>query len=151
MKINASLAKSLLWVSLFGLALPMQAKPPAEQAPASQDETTKVAEPVIPGVVAARKNGGYIGIELADGGYKISFYDNDKKQVSCDVDRATARWNPSYKKGDERRVLILSDDGKTLISNPPMIRPPYNFKLFISLLSAEGEVVESFPAIDFRA
>lgn len=150
MKINASLAKSLLWVASFGLALPVLAQTSAKPAPAKQEETTKEKEPVIPGIVAERKNGGFIGIELADGGFKISFYDKDKKQIPCDVAQATARWNPSYKKGDERRVLNLSSDGKNLISNPPMVRPPYNFKLFVTLLSADDQVVESFPALDFR-
>jgi hypothetical protein len=151
MKINASLAKSLLLATSFGLALPMLAQPPAKPAPAKPGETAKEeAEPVIPGMTLTRKNGDFIGLELADGNFKLSFYDKKKKPIPCDVAQATARWNPSYKKGDERRVLNPSGDGKTLISNPPVVRPPYNFKLFLTLLSEDGQAVESFPAIDFR-
>ena len=153
MKINASLAKSLLWVAAFGLALPTLAKPPAKSAPApaKQEETAKAEgdepEPTIPGISVARKNGGFIGIEIADGGFKLSFYDAKKKQVPYDVARATARWNPSYKKGDERRVLNPSGDGKTLTS--AAVRAPYLFKLYVTLLSEDDQAVESF-VIDFR-
>lgn len=151
MKINASLAKSLLWVASFGLTLPVLAKPAVKpvRAPAKQEEIAKEAEPVIPGVVAERKNGGFIGVEIADGGFKLSFYDAKKKQIPCDVARATARWNPINKKGDERRVLNPSGDGKTLTC--VRVQPPYNFKLFITLLSEDGEAVESFPGLDFRS
>jgi hypothetical protein len=151
MKINASLAKSLLLFASFGLALPVLAQAPAKPAPAKPGETAKEEpEPVIPGTTLDRKDGSFIGLELADGGFKLSFYDKKKKQVACDVAQATARWNPNNKKGDERRVLNLSGDGKTLVSNPPVVRPPYIFKLYLTLLSEDGQVVESFPAIDFR-
>ena len=146
MKINASLAKSLLLVASFGLALPVLAQAPAKPGAAAKEEP----ELVIPGITLTRKNGDFIGLELADGNFKLSFYDKNKKPIACDVAQATARWNPSYKKGDERRVLNPSGDGKTLVSNPPVVRPPYNFKLFLTLLSDDGQVVESFPAIDFR-
>jgi hypothetical protein len=150
MKINAALAKSLLLVTSFGLALPVLAQAPAKPAPAKQAEIAKEEEPVIPGLAVARKNGGFIGLELADGGFKISFYDEKKKPIPCDVARATIRWNPNNKKGDERRILNLSGDGKTLVSNPPVVRPPYIFKLYLTFLSEDGQAVESFPMIDFR-
>lgn len=153
MKTNAAFAKSLLVVASFGLVLPMLAKPPAKPAPAAakQEEAAKAegddAEATIPGVSVARKNGDFIGIEIADGGFKLSFYDKKKKQIDCDVARATARWNPKYKKGDERAVLNPSGDGKTLTS--PNIRPPYNFKLYLTLLSSDDQAVETF-VVDFR-
>ena len=146
MKINAALAKSLLLVSSFGLALPMLAKPPVKPAPAKQEETAKAegeaAEPTIPGVSAKRANGGYVGVTVDANGFTVSFYDNKKKQVDCDVAQAAIRWNPSYKIGEERRMLNPSGDGKTLTSTP--VRAPYNFRFRLILLDANAEALESF-------
>jgi hypothetical protein len=153
MKINAVLAKSLLLVVSAGLGVPMMAKPPAKPAPAAaqQEETAKPEgeepEPTIPGVSAARANGGFIGITVDGGGFKLAFYDAKKKPVECDVARAAAHWKSKTIIGEERRVLNPSGDGKTLIS--AAVRPPYNFKLYLTLLSADDQVVESF-IIDFN-
>jgi hypothetical protein len=154
MKINAALAKTLLLVASTGMVLPMLAKPPAKPAPApaQQEETAKAdgeePEPTIPGVSAPRANGGFIGIEIAGGGFKLSFYDKKKKQVDCDVARAAARWKPNYTIVQERSILNPSGDGKTLVSSD--VRPPYNFKLHLTLLSEDDKAVESFT-LDFRA
>jgi len=153
MKINAALAKTLLLVASTGMVMPMLAKPPAKSAPApaKQEETAKAegeeADGVIAGISAARANGGYIGIEIAGGGFKLSFYDKKKKQVDCDVARASARWKPNYTIVQERCILNPSGDGKTLTSST--VRPPYNFKLFLTLLSDDEKAVESF-VLNFR-
>ncbi len=156
MKINAALAKSLLLAASVGMVVPLLAAPPAKPAPskpapAKQEEIAKpegeTPEATIPGISAPRAKGGFIGIEVDESGFKLSFYDKDKKQVDCDVARATARWDPSYKVGVERRVLNPSGDGKTLTSTP--VRPPYNFRLFLTLLNENGEAVESFSGLKF--
>jgi len=152
MKINAALAKSLLLAASTSLVLPMLAKPPAKAVPAAakQEETAKPdgeePEAVIEGVSAARANGGFIGVTLADSGF-MAFYDAKKKPVDSDVSRAAARWKPNYKIGEERRMLNPSGDGKTLTSSP--VRPPYNFKLYLTLLGENDQAVESF-VMDFR-
>src|SRR5882757_10913630 len=143
MKINAALAKSLLLVVSAGMVVPILAKPPAKPgpAPAKQEDTAKPEgdepELTIPGVSVPRANGGFIGITIDDSGFKLSFYDKKKKPVDCDVARATARWKPNYKIGEERRVLNPSGDGKTLTSTP--VRPPYQFKLYLTLLSEDDK------------
>jgi len=153
MKINAALAKTLLLVASTGMVMPMLAKPPAKTAPApaKQGETAKAEgeepEPTIPGISAKRTNGGYIGIEIAGGGFKLSFYDEKKKQVDCDVAHAAARWKPNYTVVQERCILNPSGDGKTLVSSD--VRPPYNFKLSLTLLSEDDKAVESFT-LDFK-
>ena len=154
MKINAALAKTLLLATSMGMAMPLLAKPPAKPAPApaKQEETAKPEgeepEGTIEGISAPRKNGGYIGITIDDSGFKLSFYDKKKKPVDCDVARAAARWQPKYRIPDERRILNPSGDGKTLVSSS--VRQPYNFKLYLTLLSDDDQAVESF-VLDFHS
>ncbi len=161
MKINAALAKSLLLAASVGMVVPLLAAPPtkpaptkpvpAKPAPAKQGEIAKPEgekpEATIPGVSAPRAKGGFIGVEVGDSGFKLSFYDKDKKPVDCDVARASVRWNPSYKHGEEHRVLNPSGDGKTLVSTT--VRPPYNFLFFLTLIGENGDAVESFPGLKF--
>jgi hypothetical protein len=64
------------------------------------------------------------------------------------VVRAALRWQPTYQRAPELHVLGPGD-GKSLSGAKP-VRPPYSFKLFMSLF-AEGsdEPVESY-VVDFR-
>ena len=77
----------------------------------------------------------------------MSFYDAKKKAMAPDLIRATLRWTPNYKPGVEFYVLGPGD-GKSLTA-AKTVRPPYTFKLFISLF-AEGtdDPVESY-VVDF--
>jgi len=157
MKSNASLLKILLVVVSLGAAMPLGAqsasagtapKPGAGKsvaAPASKQEP----EPKIPGIVLTRPKGGYLGLTLAGGGFKLSFYDAKKKPAKVDVARATARWPVRYKAGDEHAVLLPSGDG-TALASTYFVHPPYVFKLYLSLFK-EGDqnAVESY-VIDFR-
>ena len=96
---------------------------------------------------------GFLGVQIVNNTFKISFYDAKKKPVPPDVTRAVLRWDPKYKVGQERVVLNLSEDGKSLAS-PRSIRAPYNFKLRITLLKDATETedpVGETLVIDFRA
>jgi hypothetical protein len=138
------------------------AQTPAPPPPGYPGKTeTKKAEPEpakkepakIEGIVVARGEKGFLGVQMVNGTFRIAFYDVKKKPVEVDVTRAVLRWDPKYKVGQDRVVLNRSDDGKALVS-PRNIRPPYNFKLFITLLKeatdAEEPVGETH-VIDFRA
>jgi hypothetical protein len=137
----------------LALAVPVVAKPqgkttpaPAPAAPAATEGEDQ--EGTIPGVSAKRSVGdGYIGVTIDNAGFKLAFYDAKKKQVPCDVARASARWNPAYKHGDERKMLNPSGDGMTLVSSD--VRPPYNFKLWITLFSEDDKALETI-VVDFR-
>lgn len=149
MKINAAFLKSLLLAAPFVFSLPAMAKPQGKTAPApapaeeAKSEGTE-EEATIPGYSVERKNGkGYLGLTMEGNGFKLSFYDAKKKPVACDVARATARWRTNYKTSEEFKTLLPSGDGMTLVS--PDVKPPYNFKLvFLTLLSEDGEVLESY-------
>ena len=148
MKIFAALLCSLV------LAVSLHAQPPgATKAAPKKAEPAKTEEPApIEGIVVSRGALGFLGVQIVNSTFKISFYDVKRKPAKADVVRAALRWDPKYKVGQERVVLNLSEDGKSLTS-PKNIRPPYLFKLFITLLkdAAEGEeAAGETHVIDFR-
>ena len=96
---------------------------------------------------------GFLGVEIVGAQFKITFYDKEKKPVKPDVARAALRWDPKYKVGQDRLVLNPDPDG-TSLSSPRSVRPPYHFKLFITLINDPGESenpVGETHVIDFRA
>ena len=139
------------------ITLPSQKEEKAT-APKKADATKKAEpekkeEPKIKGVVVSRGEKGFMGVEIVGSSFKITFYDAKKKPIAPDVARAALRWDAKYKVGQERVILNPDADGKSL-SNPRTIRPPYHFKLFITLVKEETEKED--PAgethvIDFRA
>jgi len=135
MKTRISLLFSLLVLGIFA-ALPVRAADAAKD-----DEMGK-----IPGITLVRPSGTYLGLEIASGNFKLSFYDDKKQPVPVDdaVARATARWDNKQKVGTDFTVMNKTDDGKALVG-VKFVRPPYNFIVFINLLNAAGEVVESHP------
>ena len=148
MKIFAALLCSLV------LAVSLHAQTPgANKAAPKKAEPAKADEPApIQGIVVSRGALGFLGVEIVESTFKISFYDAKRKPVKADVTRALLRWDSKARSGSERVMLNLSDDGKSLAS-PRNIRPPYLFKLFITLLkdSAAGEeAAGETHVIDFR-
>jgi hypothetical protein len=169
MKPIACLLKTLLLASLLGIAVPGLAQNTTTVLPSKSAVTNKTEanknilpgpkkpakveeEPVIPGIVIPRASGGYLGLTLENNNFKLSFYDAKKKPAKVDVARATARWQAQYKVVDERAVLNPTPDGLALSSNK-FVRPPYVFKLYLTLLSeggeGEGTAAETY-VIDFR-
>lgn len=144
-----------LFLVLLSGGVALQAQIPKPAAPARNDAAktdAKKAEPKIEGISIARGNGRFLGLKLEGGTFKLSFYDEKKQPVTADVTRAAARWNPNYKQGSERIILNLAADGKSLLGGKP-VRPPYVFKLYLTLLKGEGaegeQAVESYT-VDFR-
>ncbi len=130
------------------------AKAPAAastKAPAKgvADKAAKAEEapPKIEGMEIARGAKGFLGLQVTGGNFKLSFYDGKKKPMAPDVVRATLRWSPKYQPGPEFYVLGPGD-GKSL-TVAKNVRPPYQFKLFVSMF-VEGveEPTESF-VVDF--
>jgi hypothetical protein len=158
MKPNASLLKTLLVAVSLGAAVPVAAqddspiatqKPGADQGASVAPGAKQEAEPKIDGIVLTRPKGGYLGLTLEGGGFKLSFYNAKKKPAKVDVARATARWPVHYSAFDERTVLNPNADGTALTSSK-YVRPPYAFKLYLSLFGADGDnAVESY-VIDFH-
>jgi hypothetical protein len=141
---------------LTGVAFMMaQTTPAPTPAPAPQSPGTKPTppapatppakpvekeEPKIPGIVIARStgNGNQLGLTISGGTYVLKFYDKKRKAIKVDVTRATARWDSKQKAIPEKTVLNILDGGKALGGGKP-VRPPYAFKLYLTLLKGEGE------------
>lgn len=149
---------TLVCALAMALALPAQTPSAASKAKAGADaaakkQPAKKAEPKIEGMEVSRGELGYMGVAIAGGQFRLTFYDQKKAPMKADVHRALLRWDPKYKQGQERVVLNLTEDQKALTA-PKAIRPPYNFKLFITLMkkneAGEDKAVETHT-IDFRA
>lgn len=139
MKFNAALAKSLLMAASIGMIVPLVAQTPAK--PAKPAPAPAEAPAKIDGLEIARKNGGFLGLTVEGPRLVLKFYDADKKPVAPDVARAAARWNPVNKTGDVRSVLNPAE-GQSLAS-AAVVQPPLVFKVYLTLLDADGNAVES--------
>jgi len=148
----------LLVVLVLGLGqLSAQTPKPGSTTKTTTKAGEKKPEAKIEGIVIARPNGSFLGLTLDNGTFKLAFYDKSKKPASADVTRAAARWNPNYKLGSERIILNVSGDGKALVGSKP-VRPPYAFKLFLTLLKGDASAEDTAPeqavenyTVDFRA
>ncbi len=98
----------------------------------------------ITGIAIPRASGGFLGLEIVGGNFKVSFYDTKKKPVPVDVARATARWDNKQKLGSDFTVLNAASDNMSLVG-AKFVRPPYKFIVFLTLLNEAGEGVESYP------
>jgi hypothetical protein len=120
--------------------------PAAEKAKAKEEEMGKVEG------IEVKRGDGYFGVQLVDGNFKITFYDAKKQVITAPIHRAALRWPVNYRPADERTVLNVSGDVKSLTS-AKVVKPPYLFKLFITFLAdgadEAGPGTESFT-IDFR-
>jgi hypothetical protein len=112
---------------------------PAKATDRAGAKLEKQKEGVIPGITVPRKTGGgFYGIQIVKGNFVLSFYDEHKMPMTADRARALLRWPVRYKIGDERVVLNPAADGKSLTSER-FIRPPYNFRLFVTLIGDDSD------------
>ncbi len=130
---------------------PVDSKPaPTVKAPVKKDEKPKPAPaPTIPGLTIVRANGTFLGLQVVDARFKLSFYDAKKKAVAPDVSRVAARWPNPRAVGDFHDVL--SPSGNAMVGFRP-VTAPFSYNLHLILLQGEGDdakVVETF-VVPFR-
>ena len=65
--------------------------------------------------------GGWLGVEVADRTFRITFYNEKKKPVAADATSAILRWPVHYQPNDERTELLPTDD-------PAVLASPYAVK-----------------------
>jgi hypothetical protein len=118
----------------------------------SEEKKKEEGEGKIEGIEIKRGKG-FMGIQVVNGNFKLTFYDEKKKPtpIPAEVARAVLRWNTGYQQKDERAILNPGEDGKSLTSTKT-VKPPLNFKLHIVLQpagAAEESASESF-VVDFH-
>ena len=121
-------------------------KPADPKAPAKPVVKKTEPEPVIPGQTIARANGTFLGLQVIDGNFVLSFYDKKKKPMAPDVTRATARWPNLRSATTGPNRAVLNPSGTALVGNRPVV-PPLAFVVYFTLLQGEGEdekVVETY-------
>ena len=126
-------------------------KEASKKAEAQKDDGKKKKEDEIGKIegIEIPHGKGFMGIQLVNGTFKLSFYDEKKKPTAADVTRAVLRWKVNYQPTDERAVLNPS--GANALASPQVIRPPHTFKLNMTLIKGEGDDAASeFMAIDFH-
>ena len=140
------------------LAAAAQSTPPVGISPVAAPAAKEVAgkgavkkdepPPKIEGMEIARGDKGFLGLQIVDGKFKLTFYDTKKKAVAPDVARAALRWDPKGTIGTERTVLSSAGDGKSLTS-AKVVRPPYMFRLYMALQKDDAAESENL-VVDFR-
>jgi len=128
-----------------------EAKAKADAAKKAADAKKEVGK--IDGFQIARGDRGYLGLQIVNSTFKLSFYDAKKKLIAPDVASAVLRWSVTYQKQPERALLTVSGNA---LASEKTIRPPYAFKLSILLLKeaveggpTAGEVAGESFSVDF--
>ena len=131
--------KRLLLIALAGMLL---ASIHASAAPTDDDK-----EGTITGMPIKRAGSGWLGLEIKDDCFRLTFYNDKKKPVPADRPAAVLHWPVHYQPNDERTELGAGDDPSVLTSSYP-VKAPHTFKLYITLLISGSADVESY-VVDF--
>jgi hypothetical protein len=106
-------------------------------------------EGTISGLAIKRSADGWLGIEIKDNCFRMTFYNDKKKPVPANRPSAVLWWPVHYQPNVERTELTPTDDPSVFTSLYP-VKAPYVFKLHITLLIAGSTDVESY-VVDFSA
>jgi hypothetical protein len=106
-------------------------------APAATPDDEK--EGTISGLPIQRPQGGWLGIEIKDNSFVLTFYNAKKKPTPADKTGAVLRWAVHYQPNDERTELMPTGD-PAVLSSPYPVKPPHTFILHIALLSDSKDV-----------
>jgi hypothetical protein len=151
MKLKVVLGLVVLATPFAGLAqtAPKAAAPAKAAAKAGTGAEKKAEEPAkIEGFTLNRPNGGFLGLEIKGGNFVVTFYNKEKKKTAVDVARAVVRWPVKYQPLDERTVL--NPGGPDSLTSSKVVRPPHNFKVYLSLFVAGNETPVESHVIDYR-
>jgi hypothetical protein len=134
--------KRIVFLLFAGLFLSAACGFAGPAAPKDDDKDGTIA-----GTAIKRTGEGWLGVEVKDGTFHLTFYNDKKKPVPADKTSAVFRWPVHYQPNDERTELSPTDDPSVLASTYT-VRPPLSFKLHIALLSDSSKDTEGY-VIDF--
>jgi hypothetical protein len=106
-------------------------------------------EGTIDGLPIKRAAAGWLGIEIKDNCFRMTFYNDKKKPVAADRDSAVLWWPVHYQPNDERTELTPTDNPAVFGSQYP-VKAPHTFKLHITLMIPGSSDVETY-VVDFSA
>lgn len=110
---------------------------------------TEEPEGTVSGTAVARSQGGWLGVEIKDRTFRVTFYNAKKKPVPADVTSIILWWPVHYQPNAERTELLPSGDPSVLASSYA-VKGPLVFKLHIALLvEGKTDAPESY-VIDFH-
>ncbi len=163
MKSLTALCAALALAATLGAQTAAPAKPPVRidlDAPAAKAAAPKAAPkkddkkkkeeppPKIPGFTIARGST-FLGLQVLDGHFKLSFYDAKKKPVPPDVASAILRWKVNYSL-DPERALLTPGGGANSLTSEKVIRQPYNFRITMLLLKGDDDQNPETLFVDFQ-
>jgi hypothetical protein len=86
----------------------------------------------------------WIGIELKDSNFVMTFYNAKKKPVAADASSAVLWWPVHYQPNPERTELVPTDSASVFASSYT-VKPPYSFLLHVTLLfTGKPDLTESY-------
>ncbi|HEY5228571.1 MAG TPA: hypothetical protein VIJ19_08515 [Opitutaceae bacterium] len=103
----------------------------------------KEKEGTIAGFAIKRADSGWLGLELKDSLFRMTFYNDKKKPVPADRPSAVVWWSVHYQPNPERTELTPADDPAVLAS-AYIVKDPHVFKLHITLIKPGTTDVESY-------
>lgn len=125
--------------------------PPKAAPPKAAEESKEAKEPMgqVDGIEIPRPGGTFLGLQVVNNNFVLTFYDAKKHKVAADVSRATARWSVKYQPNDERVLLSASGD-EAVLTSPKTVKPPHVLKVRLGLFAGDGEeAVESY-VVDYH-
>jgi hypothetical protein len=134
-RIAALALAGLLSAGVMHAALPALVPTPTP-SPTPTPTPTVEKEGKIQGYAQKRPQGGWIGLEIKDSNFRLTFYNDKKKPIPADRTSATLKWSVHYQPNPERTELLPTDNPAVLAS-AYSVRAPYLFKLHVNLF-AEG-------------
>jgi hypothetical protein len=131
--------KRLLLLAMAGMLLSC-----ACVASAADD---KDKEGTIQGIPIKRAAGGWLGLELKDSNFILTFYNDKKKPVAADRPSAVLWWSVHYQPNAERTELTGGGSPSVLASSY-YVKEPHTFKVHMTLLETGSSDVETY-VVDF--
>jgi len=135
--------KRLMLLVCAGVMLAASA--PSLRAAAASPEEEK--EGTIAGT-AIQRGEGWLGVEVKDGGFQLTFYNAKKHPMPADKASAVFWWPVHYQPNVERTELTATDNPAVLASSYH-VKPPLSFKLHITLLGSDASSDPESFVIDF--